>query len=67
MRRRDEGQTSLLIVGFFLVAVLLVVVGAAINAESERQTIQDSTVGRDRPPGERGAVVADSLPPPTRS
>lgn len=47
--------------------VLLVVVGAAINAESERQTSRDSTVGRDRPLGERGAVVADSLPPPTGS
>lgn len=47
--------------------VLLVVVGAAINAESERQTHRDSTVGRERPLGERGAVVADSVPPSTGS
>lgn len=44
-------------------SVLLVIAGAAVNAESERQTAEDSTVGPDRPPGERGAVVADSGPP----
>jgi membrane protein len=43
--------------------VLLVVVGAAVNAEAERQTTQDSTVGPDQPVGEREAVVADSVPP----
>ena len=44
-------------------SVFLVIVGAAVNAESERQTARDSTVGPERPPGERGAVVADSVPP----
>ena len=44
------------------VTVLLVVIGAAVNGEAERQTSQDSTIGRDRPLGERGAVVADSTP-----
>ncbi|MGY2066005.1 YihY/virulence factor BrkB family protein [Blastococcus sp. SYSU DS0619] len=43
--------------------VFLIIVGAAINAETERQTTRDSTVGPDRPLGERGAVVADSAPP----
>jgi membrane protein len=43
--------------------VLLVVIGAAVNGEAERQTGQDSTVGPDRPVGEREAVVADSVPP----
>ncbi|WP_299274092.1 YihY/virulence factor BrkB family protein [uncultured Georgenia sp.] len=43
--------------------VLLVVLGAAVNAEAERQTTRDSTVGAERPPGERGAVVADDVPP----
>lgn len=42
--------------------VLLVVLGAALNAEAERQTRRDSTVGPDQPLGERGAVVADSVP-----
>lgn len=43
-------------------SVLLVLAGAAVNGESERQTLQDSTIGTDRPLGERGAVVADSIP-----
>ncbi|MBA2443731.1 MAG: YihY/virulence factor BrkB family protein, partial [Nocardioidaceae bacterium] len=45
------------------ISVFLVVVGAAVNAEAERQTVQDSTVGPERPIGERGAVVADDAPP----
>ncbi len=45
------------------VTVFLVIVGAAINAEAERQTVRDSTVGPERPIGERGAIVADSAPP----
>lgn len=42
--------------------VLLVVFGAAVNGESERQTLHDSTTGPPRPLGQRGAVVADSTP-----
>jgi membrane protein len=45
------------------ISVFLVIVGAAVNAEAERQTVRDSTVGPERPLGERGAVVADSAPP----
>ena len=45
------------------ISVLLVVVGAAVNGEAERQTTRDSTVGSERPIGERGAVVADTAPP----
>jgi membrane protein len=45
------------------ISVFLVILGAAVNAESERQTVRDSTVGPERPLGERGAVVADSAPP----
>ena len=44
-------------------SVLLVVAGAAVNGDAERQTVRDSTVGAERPMGERGAVVADSAPP----
>ncbi|MCV2489356.1 YihY/virulence factor BrkB family protein [Geodermatophilus sp. YIM 151500] len=43
--------------------VFLVVAGGVLNAESERQTARDSTVGPERPLGQRGAVVADSVPP----
>jgi membrane protein len=44
-------------------SVFLVIVGAAVNAEAERETIRDSTVGPEQPLGRRGAVVADSAPP----
>lgn len=40
-----------------------VLLGAEINAEAEGQTIKDTTVGPDRPLGQRGAVKADSVPP----
>ncbi len=45
------------------ITVFLVIVGASVNAEAERQTVRDSTVGPERPLGRRGAVVADSAPP----
>ena len=45
------------------ITVLLVLVGAAVNGEAERQTERDSTVGPERPLGKRGAVVADTVPP----
>ncbi|MGB7448543.1 MAG: YihY/virulence factor BrkB family protein [Ornithinimicrobium sp.] len=48
---------------WLFITVLLVILGAAVNAEAERQTARDSTVGDERPPGERGAVVADDVPP----
>ncbi|MCF8707413.1 YihY/virulence factor BrkB family protein [Rhizorhapis sp. SPR117] len=38
-----------------------VLIGAEINAETERQTMRDSTVGPDRPIGQRGAVMADNI------
>jgi membrane protein len=45
------------------ISVFLVILGAAVNAETERQTVRDSTIGPERPLGQRGAVVADSAPP----
>ncbi len=36
-----------------------ILIGALLNAEIERQTHVDTTVGEDRPMGERGAVMAD--------
>ncbi len=47
--------------------VLLVVAGAAVNGEAERQTHRDSTVGPEQPLGQRGAVVADSTPADART
>jgi len=39
-----------------------VLLGAEINAEVERQTARDSTVGAPEPIGTRGAVAADTTP-----
>jgi membrane protein len=44
----------------------VVLLGAQINSESERQTREDTTVGNPKPMGERHAVAADTLGP-TRS
>ncbi|GGE07174.1 ribonuclease [Polymorphobacter glacialis] len=41
------------------VSAYAILIGGLINAEAERQTAQDSTTGRTRPLGQRGAVVAD--------
>ena len=39
-----------------------ILLGAEINAESEEQTVADTTRGEPQPIGERGAVKADSTP-----
>ena len=52
------------IVGFLMWLFLSaygVLVGALLNAEIERQTFHDTTVGPARPPGERGAILADRV------
>lgn len=54
------GSVIVLILWFYISA-LVVLVGAEINAEMEHQTEVDSTVGEDKPMGERGAYVADTL------
>lgn len=43
------------------VSALAVLLGAELNAELEHQTALDTTVGPDKPMGERGAWVADGL------
>ncbi|MFN0262280.1 YihY/virulence factor BrkB family protein [Tepidamorphus sp. 3E244] len=43
------------------ITALAIVVGAEINAAIEHQTSIDSTVGRERPMGQRGAYVADTI------
>ena len=40
-----------------------VMLGAELNAEVERQTEVDTTVGPERPLGERGAHAADTMGP----
>ena len=43
------------------ISVLILIIGAELNAEMEHQTEIDSTTGEPQPMGERGAVVADNL------
>ena len=45
---------------WFYVSAYAILIGAFIDAETERQTACDSTIGPDRPMGERGAVVANT-------
>jgi len=42
----------------------IVLLGAEINAESEKQTAVDTTVGEPQPMGQRHAVAADTLAEP---
>jgi membrane protein len=41
--------------------VVVVLVGAELDAEMERQTAVDTTQGPAKPLGARGAVVADTV------
>jgi membrane protein len=41
-----------------------ILLGAEVNAESEQQTVKDTTKGPEAPLGQREAVKADSLPSP---
>lgn len=50
-----------LVLAWFLVTAFSVLLGAEINAELERQTRKDTTVGTEKPPGSRGANAADSV------
>jgi membrane protein len=43
------------------VSAIVVLLGAQLNSEIEHQTATDSTVERDRPLGQRGAVMADTI------
>jgi membrane protein len=53
-----------LVLAWFLLSAFSVLVGAEVNAELERQTRKDTTVGSAQPAGERGAIVADTLGEP---
>jgi membrane protein len=55
------GAVVVLLMWLF-VSCYAVLIGAEINAEAERQTGVDSTTGRPRPQGHRGATMADQLP-----
>jgi membrane protein len=40
---------------------IVILLGAELNSEIEHQTARDSTTGRERPRGDRGAVMADTV------
>jgi membrane protein len=42
-------------------SIIVVLIGAELNAETEHQTAQDTTTGRPKPLGARGATMADSV------
>jgi membrane protein len=46
---------------WFLLSSYAVLIGAEINAEMERQTRRDTTSGRERSMGARGAYAADTV------
>ena len=56
------GAVAILLMWFY-VSAYAVLIGGELNAELEHQTTIDSTVGPDRPLGERGAVMADQVGP----
>jgi membrane protein len=43
------------------ISVIILIIGAELNAELEHQTVRDSTTGPPEPMGERGAFVADTI------
>ena len=52
------------LIGFMVwtwISVIILILGAEINAELEHQTMVDSTTGAPLPMGDRGAYVADTV------
>jgi membrane protein len=54
------GGVVVLLMWFYLSAYIIIL-GAEINAEIERQTVEDTTEGRPVPLGKRGAHAADTV------
>jgi len=51
----------LIVLVWYLLSAFAVLIGAELNAELERQTRVDTTVGSDKPIGQRGASAADTV------
>jgi membrane protein len=54
------GAVVVLLTWLYLTAYM-VLIGACMNAEMERQTARDTTEGREKPMGRRGAKMADTV------
>jgi membrane protein len=50
---------------WLLITAFVVILGAELNAELERQTKRDTTTGAEKPLGQRQAYAADTVGPPT--
>jgi len=52
------------IIGFMTwiwISIIVVLIGAKLNAEMEHQTVRESTTGQPKPLGRRGARMADTI------
>jgi membrane protein len=52
------------VAGFMMwmwVSLLVLIMGAELDAEAEHQTVRDSTTGPEMPMGQRGATMADTV------
>jgi membrane protein len=52
------------VIGFMTwiwISIIVVLVGAKLNAEMEHQTVRESTTGQPKPIGSRGAKMADTV------
>ncbi|XWN32572.1 MAG: YihY/virulence factor BrkB family protein [Devosia sp.] len=56
--------TVIALMFWMYISVFILLLGAELNAEVERQTLVDTTEGPPAPLGERGAYVADSIGKP---
>ena len=59
------GGVIVLLMWFYL-SGYIVILGAEVNAEMERQTQKDTTEGRPKPLGSRGAYSADTVGPSSK-
>jgi membrane protein len=52
------------VIGFMVwiwISTIVILLGAEIDAEMEHQTVRDTTTGPEKPLGQRGAAVADTV------
>jgi membrane protein len=43
------------------ISSIIILFGAELNSEIEHQTVRDSTTGQEKPLGQRGATMADTV------
>jgi membrane protein len=52
---------AVVLLTWLYISALVVLLGAVVNAQSERQTRRDTTHGAPKPLGRRGAYAADTV------